>query len=722
MKTNAIADKYRDLLRVLRGSCGKDELKKIRKALDLVVSLNSASTQPASSTILHLLEVARICVGEIGLGAQAAIAAILHETLENKQVTRVEIEKHFDSKVAEIVEGYTLISGLDPKDPKTQAELFRQMLITLSGNAVVILIKLADRLETMRSLSRAEPEVRQKRSWETFHLYAPLAHRLGLYPIKSEMEDLAMKHIYPKEYKFIVKKLRETTSSRNRFIRSFIEPIEQELKNRHFDFEIKGRPKSVYSIFRKMQKQDVDFEDVYDVFAIRIILNTDPEHEKSDCWQVYSIITDKYTPNPERLRDWISAPKSNGYESLHTTVLGPEGKWIEVQIRTSRMDEIAEKGFAAHWKYKGIKQEQGVDEWVSMVRNILESPDGSFGDKTDLLQLNLNSKDIFVFTPKGEIRKLPSKATVLDFAFDIHSEVGSKCTGAIVNGKNAPIKQVLQNGDIVEVLTSKKQKPKKDWLNFVTTSKAKTRIKQQLREVENQEIARGREMLLRRLKNWKVDNPEEAIRNINKQLKLKDPTEIFVLIAEGKVNLTSIKDILTSNIEPEAPKNVDATTAPARPTDTTGSSSEFLIIDERLVNIDYKLAKCCNPIFGDEIFGFVTVKDGIKIHRQSCPNATQLNTRWGYRIVKARWRGSSNDGAFQTSIMVTGMDELGMLNRISEIISKDLRVNMRNLNVNSKNGQFEATIQLYVQDKKHLEMLLYRLGAIPGVSKAERLR
>jgi len=361
----------------------------------------------------------------------------------------------------------------------------------------------------MRSLSRAEPEVRQKRSWETFHLYAPLAHRLGLYPIKSEMEDLAMKHIYPKEYKFIVKKLRETTSSRNRFIRSFIEPIEQELKNRHFDFEIKGRPKSVYSIFRKMQKQDVDFEDVYDVFAIRIILNTDPEHEKSDCWQVYSIITDKYTPNPERLRDWISAPKSNGYESLHTTVLGPEGKWIEVQIRTSRMDEIAEKGFAAHWKYKGIKQEQGVDEWVSMVRNILESPDGSFGDKTDLLQLNLNSKDIFVFTPKGEIRKLPSKATVLDFAFDIHSEVGSKCTGAIVNGKNAPIKQVLQNGDIVEVLTSKKQKPKKDWLNFVTTSKAKTRIKQQLRRLKIRKLPGVGRCCFAGLKTGKLTTPKK---------------------------------------------------------------------------------------------------------------------------------------------------------------------------------------------------------------------
>ncbi|HPD95645.1 MAG TPA: RelA/SpoT family protein, partial [Tenuifilaceae bacterium] len=634
---------------------------------------------------------------------------------------KVELEKEYGVVVAELVDRHTIISSIDPKDPKTQAELFRQMLISFSRDPRVILIKLADRLALMRRINRFPKDFRLKRSWETFHLYAPLAHRLGLYRLKSEMEDLAMKYIYPDEYKYIIKSLKDTTASRNKFIKSFIAPIDDELKKRGFKFDIKGRPKSVYSIFRKMQKQAVDFQDVYDIFAIRIILQSSPENEKSDCWQVYSIITDRYTPNPERLRDWISVPKSNGYESLHTTVLGPDGKWVEVQIRTSRMDDIAERGLAAHWKYKGIRQEQGIDEWVTRVREILESPDATPEDKVEQFNLNLITNDIYVFTPKGDIRKLSVKATVLDFAFDIHSDIGSQCIGAIVNGKNVQIRQELHNGDVVEIITSKRQHPKKDWLTFVTTSKAKSKIKQQLRELENKNIAHGREILLRRLKNWKIDDSEAAIRKINKHLKLKKPTDIFILIAEGKVDLSAIKTLLTAEeqvivAKPE-PKTVETSNEQV---DNTGT--DYLVIDEKLVNIDYKLAKCCNPIFGDDIFGFVTVNEGIKIHRTNCPNAGQLASRWGYRIVKAKWKGSSKAGAFQTTIKITGVDELGILNRISEVISKDLKVNMRNLVVNSNSGLFEASVQLYVEDTKHLETLLYRLTKVQGVSKAVRLK
>lgn len=722
---NLVLNRYRSLLRSIKGVVTKENQKLITDAFKLSDELNSSIKRDSGEPyILHLTDVARICIDEIGLGTSSAIAALLHESVERNQLTKIEIEKRFGAKVASIVDSFTRISGLDPKDPKTQSEHFRQLIISLSNDPRAILIKLADRLETMRSLSYSDKEIQLKRSWETFHLYAPLAHRLGLYKLKSEMEDLAMKYIHTKEYKQIIKKLKETTATRNKYIKEFIAPFEQELNNRGFECEIKGRTKSVYSIFRKMQNQQVDFEDVHDIFAIRVILNSKLEMEKSDCWQVYSIITDKYTPNTERLRDWISAPKSSGYESLHTTVLGPENKWVEVQIRTSRMDEIAEKGLAAHWKYKGIKQEMGVDDWVARVREMLESTDATPEDRVEKLQLDLQERDIYVFTPKGDIRRLRANSTVLDFAFDIHSDLGAQCTGAIVNGKNVTIKQKLQNGDIIEILTSKKQSPKKDWLSIVITSKAKTRIKQQLRDIENKEILEGKEVLFRRFKNWKIENPDESLLKIQKHLKLKKPTDIFIRVSEGKIDLSVLKSIVTSeDIESPTSKNEVSKVNITKPESAKEqTSSDFLIIDEKLVNIDYKLARCCNPIFGDDVFGFVTVSEGIKIHRTTCPNANQLHNRWGYRVVKAKWKGSSKAGAFQSTIKITGTDELGMLNRISEVISKDLKVNMRNLAINSKNGLFEGIIQLYVEDTKHLETLLYRLSKIHGVHKAVRVK
>ena len=716
-----VLNRYRALLRSVKNVVTKENQKLIRDAFKLSSEINSAvKSDSGNPYIIHLTDVARICVDEIGLGTSSVIAALLHESIERNQLTKIEIEKRFGAKVANIVEGFTRISSLDLKNPKAQSENFRQLIISLSSDARVILIKLADRLETMRSLSYSSNDIQIKRSWETFHLYAPLAHRLGLYRLKSEMEDLSMKFIHSKEYKHIIKKLKETTATRNKFIKEFIGPIEEEIKKRGYEFEIKGRTKSVYSIFRKMLSQQVDFEDVHDIFAIRIILNSKPESEKSDCWQVYSIITDKYTPNTERLRDWISVPKSSGYESLHTTVLGPEDKWVEVQIRTTRMDEIAEKGLAAHWKYKGIRQEQGVDEWVLRVREVLESAETSPEEHVDKLDVGIQALDIYVFTPKGDIRKLPAKSTVLDFAFDIHSAIGAQCTGAIVNGKNVTIKQTLQNGDVIEIITSKKQSPKKDWLSIVVTSKAKTRIKQELRDAENKEIAEGKEILFRRFKNWKIDDADEALLKITKHLKLKKPTDIFIRVAEGKIDPSALKSIITTEtVETTESTKVDAQKVE---TEKEQTSTDFLIIDEKLVNIDYKLAKCCNPIFGDDVFGFVTVSEGIKIHRTSCPNANQLHNRWGYRIVKAKWKGTSKAGAFQSTIKITGTDELGILNRISEVISKDLKVNMRNLAINSKNGLFEGVIQLYVEDTKHLEMLLYRLGRVQGVHRAVRVK
>lgn len=720
-----VVNAYRGLLRAAIGVISKEDQKQIRLAFNLVNELNSdLISESGQLSIFHLIDVARICVEEIGLGSSSIIAALLHQTVEKGQLSLKEIEKLFGTQISYIVDGFTKISSLDPKDPKTQAENFRQLLLTLSKDTRVILIKLADRLETMRSLGYLSKEQQLKRSWETFHLYAPLAHRLGLYRVKSEMEDLAMKYTNSEEYKSIIKKLKNTTAKRNKFIKEFIAPIEHELKAKGFDFEIKGRPKSTYSIFKKMQKQEVDFEEVYDLFAIRIILNSKPENEKSDCWQVYSIITDKYTPNPERLRDWISVPKSNGYESLQTTVVSPEGKWVEVQIRTTRMDEIAEKGLAAHWKYKGIRQEQGIDQWMAQVRDILESPEPSPEDFVEQFQMNLYTKEIYVFTPKGDLRKLPVNATVLDFAFDIHSNIGCQCVGAKINNRNVPIKHILQNGDVVEIITSKNQKPKKDWLNIVITSKAKTKIKQELRDDENKEINQGKEILFRRLKNWKIENSDETIRLILKHLKIKNPSELFIRVAQEKIDLTNLKSIIgQSEIKPLA--IIDEKTAePDKKTETKPAKTgdDYLVIDEKLVNLDYKLAKCCNPIYGDNVFGFVTISEGIKIHRTNCPNAPQLHSRWGYRIVKAKWKESKIAGSFQTTIKINGFDELGIVNRISEVISKDLKVNMRSISINSSQGLFEGRIQLFVTDNKHLEMLLYKLNKIKGVQKAVRLK
>ncbi len=718
-----IVSRYRGLLKASKNNLKPDDVKLISKAIKEAIALYKDIRDPSGNLhIFHLINVARICVDEIGLGGTAIVSALLHETVKDKFLNLVEIEKNYNETIAQIIDGLTRISELDLKEPKTQAENFRELILTLATDARVILIKLADRMETMRSLCSMPKDIQLKTSWETFHLYAPLAHRLGLYRLKSEMEDLAMKYTNEEDYKSILKKLRNTTTQRNKLIKKFITPIESELNKQGFNFEIKGRPKAVYSIWKKMQKQGVSFNEVYDVFAIRIILDSPPDREKSDCWQVYSIITDSWTPNPERLRDWISVPKSNGYESLHTTVVGPDGKWIEVQIRTKRMDDIAERGLAAHWKYKGVKQEKGLDQWVSKVREIIENTTATPEDLVDQFKLNLYQKEIFAFTPNGDLRKFPYGATVLDFAFDIHSDVGSQCVGAKINGRNVPIKQELNNGDVVEIITSKSQNPKNSWLQFAVTGKAKSKIKQCIRQDKNKQLSVGKELLFRRFKNWKIPDPEEAVQTIRKKYKLKDTAKLFELISEEKINLSDIKSLLTQpekNVaQIEQPKNIEEPKHQEQPETQT---SDFLVIDEKLVNIDYKLAKCCNPIFGDSIFGFVTINEGIKIHRTNCPNAPQLYRKYNYRIVKAKWKESKAETSFQTTIKITGYDELGIVNKISELISKDFKVNMRSFTINSNNGLFEGRIQVFVTDTKHLEMLLYKLTKIKGVQKAIRL-
>ncbi len=719
-----IVNRYRGLLRTSANVISPDDHRAIRKAFNLIIKLYGDLLHDSGNPyVFHLIDVARVCVEEIGLGTTSLIAALLHETIERKQLTSKDIEAEFGIIVATIVEGLTNISSIDLKDPKSQAENFGKLMLSISSDARVILIKLAERLETMRSLESSTKDIQYKNSLEAFYLYAPLAHKLGLYKLKSEMEDLAMKFTYANDYNLIVRKLKNTATKRNKFIHDFIAPFREELSNKGFDFEIKGRPKSVYSIWKKMQKQKVEFEEVYDVFAIRIVLNSPPESEKSDCWQVYSIITDKYTPNPERMRDWISVPKSNGYESLHTTVLGPEGKYVEVQIRTVRMDEIAERGLAAHWKYKGVQQEKGFDGWFTKIREILESPELKPDMLTEQLNTNLYSKEIFVFTPKGDIRKLPVNSTVLDFAFDIHTNIGCKCTGAKVNNRIVSIKHVIKNGDMVEIITSKNQKPKEDWLNFVITSKARSRIKQTIRDEKNKEIAEGKEILTRRLKNWKVDNFDDTIKFLLKHLKIKSPLTLYSQIANEKIDISNLKSIITKSDKAEEPAEIKPADTIKKPeTKATYSSDDYLLIDEKLVNLYYKLAKCCNPIFGDDIFGFVTINEGIKIHRSRCPNANQLRTRWGYRIVKARWKETLHSGSFQATIRITGMDELGIVNRITEVISNDVKVNMRNISFSSSNGIFEGKIQVFVPDTKHLEMLLYRINQIKGVLKTTRLK
>lgn len=707
-----IVKAYRHLLRSCKVTLSKQDRANIREAFNISLEAHKNMRRKSGEPyILHPIAVAQICAEEIGLGATSIICALLHDTVEDTDITLELLDMKFGPKVSRIIDGLTKISGVfDQQDKSMQAENFKKMLLTLSEDVRVILIKLADRMHNMRTLESMSAKSQLKIASETAYVYAPLAHRLGLYAMKTELEDLATKFLDPDSYKYVKNRLQETKAERNRYIKKFIEPLQKALDESGLHYEIKGRPKSIHSILNKMKKQGVSFDEVFDLFAIRIIIDDEYENEKSDCWKVYSTVTDFYTPNPDRLRDWVSIPKANGYESLHTTVMGPKGRWVEVQIRSKRMDEIAEKGYAAHWKYKDGTQvnDNGLAQWLAKVREMLENTDGSAVEFLDDFKLNLFAEEIFVFTPKGDLRKLPAQSTVLDFAFDIHSGLGAKCIGAKVNNKLVPITYKLGNGDQVEILSSTKQKPTEEWLTWVVTAKAKSKIRDYFKQERNQSVTMGKEILERKFKNAKIPFNSEALNSIIKFYKLPSVTELYYQLVTEKIDRTKLD--LTAILETETQKQVQNEEQKLAQKPTKPLNKDAVIIGDG-DPVEYGFAKCCSPIPGDDIFGFVTVGEGVKIHRTNCTNGISLMSNYGYRIIKARWAdGSLNSSkSFLTSIKVQGIDSVGIVSAITNIISTQLQINMKSINVTANEGMFEGNITLQVHDTKHLEELMVKI-------------
>ena len=674
--------------------------------------------------IMKMMRVAGIAHREIQLRHHTIESVLLYPIL-NKKVTADHIKINYSSTTAEIVEGLAKVQSLYEKHVSVQSENFRKLLLSLVGDVRVIMIIIIERLDTMRHLSEMTKEEQQEISQEVSYLYAPLAHRMGLYGIKTELEDLSLKYTSYDIYKEIAHKLNETKKSRDAYIHKFIEPVKKRLQENNLKFEIKGRTKSFYAVWNKMRKQQGRLEKVCDLFAIRIIIDCDETEEKSACWRAYSVVTDMYTANTNRLRDWISMPKSNGYESLHITVMGPEGKWVEVQIRTERMDEIAEKGVAAHWKYKGGKSDSAnTDLWLKNLRDMLENSSESNKEIIDEFKMQLYNDNIFVFTPKGDLIELPKGASVLDFAFNIHSKVGSKCTGALIDNHHVSFKHILNNGDQVEILTSQQQQPRQDWLNYVCTSKARTHIRQQLKEQENKEAETGRELLLRRLKNWKLEFDDNAIIREAKKAGYKTLTQFYVAINQEKINLQLLRAHLSeeeeSNNQAETPRSAEGFVGETELQKIT-KNTDALVIDKNLKNIDYTLAKCCNPIFGDDIFGFVTVNGGIKIHKSDCPNAPAMISKFGYRIVKATWAGTSAKGEYTARLRIIGKDDIGIVTNITSIINKETGIILRSISVDSHEGLFEGNITVVVNNTAQIETLCKKLTKIKGVKQVYRI-
>ena len=719
--------RYRGLLKSCRRKLDKNDKLQIRKAFNVAMEAHQhARRKSGEPYIYHPIAVAQICAEEIGLGSTSVICALLHDVVEDTDMTLADMKGMFGEKVAQIIDGLTKIKGVEIFDPTNfsiQAENFRKMLLTLSDDVRVILIKMADRLHNMRTLGSMSEQQQRKIASETLYLYAPLAHRLGLNAIKTELEDLGLKHTEPEVYNTIRQKLKETEPERKKYISKFIEPIIEALIENGFKFRIFGRPKSIFSISNKMRSKNLSFEEVYDIFAIRVIIETKEEVEKSDCWRVYSVVTDYYYPNPERLRDWISTPKANGYEALHTTVMGVEGKWVEVQIRSERMDEIAERGFAAHWRYKTgsedtIDKETQLDEWLKRIRQMLDSADANALDFLDDFKLNLFAEEIFVFTPKGEMKTIPVKATALDFAFDIHSKVGEQCIGAKVNHKLVPLSYELKSGDQVEILTSGKQAPKQDWLNYVVTAKAKSKIKAALKEEKRKVSEKGGIILEKRFKNFKLAFSSENINKVVSIFKLPNAQELYYRLAIGNIKPSEVKDFRKEKNKPAKETKKSTISLEQLVTNVRGKS-DLLVLGDNLEKIDYKLAPCCHPIPGDDVFGFITINEGIKIHRVNCPNATKMLANYAYRVVQAKWTNQELI-SFLAGIRVTGTDRLGVVNNLTKIISSELNVNMRSISFDTNDGVFEGKIMLFVHDTKHLIELMGKLKKVPGVLGVSR--
>ncbi|GAB4338477.1 MAG: RelA/SpoT family protein [Flammeovirgaceae bacterium] len=731
---------YRSLLRKAKPVI-KDETdaKLIRKAFKFAVYAHRDQRRKSGEPyIYHPIAVAMICVDEIGLGVTSIISALLHDVVEDTEYKLEDIEREFGKKVAKIIDGLTKISTTsNNKSFSVQAENFRRMLLTIAEDTRVVLIKIADRLHNMRTLDSMSRDKQLKIMAETEYIYAPLAHRLGLYNIKSELEDLALKYSDKEAYEEISKKLEETQASRTRFIRSFVRPIERELKKQSFDFTIKARTKSIRSIYNKMKNQKIPFEEIYDIFAIRIIFDSHKEEEKYNCWKIYSIVTNFYTPNVKRLRDWISVPKANGYESLHTTVMSPNGKWVEVQIRSQRMDDIAEKGYAAHWKYKeGAINKQnieiGIENWLNKVREILEANDLDAIEFMNDFRSNLFDHEVYVFTPKGELKVLPAKATVLDFAFEIHSEVGAKCVGAKINGKLVPLNQELQNGDQIEILTANKFKVNEGWLKFATTSKAKAKIKEELKEEKKKVGTLGKEIILRKIKQLKLEFNEAVLREMMEYFKVPSELELYYRVGAGIIEHNEIKRFKDSELENKNQLKVinqDDVSALKKEIKKKGyNGQDELVIGDNTKEtngIVFHLASCCNPIPGDDVFGFITINNGIKVHRTNCSNAVALMANYGYRIIKARWaNGLSNKNqetkAFGVALHLEGADRIGLINDVTKIISEQMKVNMKSINFNTQNSIFKGNIDLEVKDKEEVLTLINKLKEIDGIINVTR--
>ena len=716
---------YTKLLRQSRSVISKDDSKIIKKAFRISLEAHKDMRRKSGEPyILHPISVAQICVNEIGLGTTAIIAALLHDVVEDTDISLKFIEKEFGERVAKICDGLTKISGVLSPGSSIQSENFRKMLLTLVDDVRVILIKLADRLHNMRTLDSMSRSAQLKNSSETIFIYSPLAHRLGLYTIKSELDDLYLKYTDNKSYRLVSNKLSETKDIRDKFIRSFIRPIKKKLKEFDLSYKIIGRPKSIFSINNKMKKQNKAFEEIYDLFAIRIILNSDIEDEKTHCWQAYSSVTDCYQPNPDRLKDWVSTPKTNGYESLHTTVMSNTGKWVEVQIRSKRMDEIAEKGFAAHWKYKEkLKGGTQFDDWISSIRDLISQKNYSPQEFLDDFKGNLYNEEIFVFTPNGDLKTLPLNSTVLDFAFSIHSELGSKCTGAKIDDKLVPINYKLKSGDQVNVITSSNQKPTEDWLKKVETSKAKLAIKNNINRQRKNLSSQGKDLLKRKLKQLKLEF-DENISKISSYFQYKSIIEFYFDIAKGTFNLKRIKEYLDhlKNVKNKSKNKIieieiDRSKSVKHKDNFNGRIVEF---EGKKDNIDYSLSKCCKPIPGDDIFGFITVNEGIKVHRTNCKNSPELLSKYAYRILKASWHHESNDN-FISTLSIEGTDRVGVIDDITKIISSQLKVNMKSINVNLKDGIFKGNIELFVSDTLQLSKLIKKLQKVSNVNNVIRL-
>ena len=725
--------RYEKLRTLVRANFSEQTRALVDEALEYADGKLAGLVRYDGSPLLeHAAAVASIVISEVGLGRNSTISAILHDVvrLAHKQLPAEEflalsadIRKRFGDQVVGITLGLANISELKLKVAKEQADNFRDLIVSYSEDPRVILIKLADRLEVMRSLEMFPREKWRKKSWESMNLYAQIAHKLGLYSIKSELEDIALKYLEPKDYEHVVTKLEESAEERKAFIGRFLVPIEQRLNRLGIKYHIKSRTKSIFSIWNKMHKQHVPFEGVYDIFAIRIIIDCPQEAEKQLCWTAYSVVTDFYTPNPKRMRDWISIPKSNGYESLHTTV-SAEGRWVEIQIRTERMDAVAERGIAAHWRYKGVNQGALTSEmWLGRLRELMENTPHALAQRFDSRP---SSGEIFVFTPNGDLRKLPEGATVLDFAFDIHSNLGCSCSGGKINGRAVPIKETLHNGDIVEILTQKNQTPKADWLSAIKTAKARSKIKAFIREEQAKSARLGREELERKLKNWKFGlTIDEAVGYLCKYYKLKAGTELYGLIATEKIDLATVKEILTRWQSGEADEERRAAAAAAEQAKLQNAaarpahSTDALVIDDNINQIEYKLAKCCNPIKGDDIFGFVTISSGITIHRTDCPNARRMRENYPYRVIDARWRQTA-EGAFRVTIRIVAADTTGMANHITETVIRDLKLNIRSMNLASRGGLLTGTVDVEVPATSVVDTLVHAILRIKGVQKAFR--